>query len=412
MKLRIPAKATRSDGKKLELYRGRKARRFHLFVSDVEPQSKKMREGDRIKFQDGLLKDMDRRGRQAFKGDIALDLRLATTRHDAPQAHTIAKNLLDLFGTADSTLGGPDRKVLYHDDSQIHALSVSCRHGQDEPIIAVDVRSMSAFRDDLAIAGMADRDDYMDGRDRFEDMRTLREFIAEEASNRAALGCAKYEAMLQFYRWNAQNSALAYASVTTGSLAWLFDVPRRGIFNPFPKQWDTMFRSAPLRIELGELPTKPGESTQFKQRVQAEVAAFKQEWDWLMSPLAVPVALQLVVRPSPGMPRGVLHDLDNIVRDYLIPHFVPTFDTVSDFRWLFENMRDEKPATANRLWLDRMPPKGTRAGVTRYEAWRLPAAKKGEKGFVSAAIVLDDIVSGSLFQQIDRKIGEWAEKLD
>jgi len=31
---------------------------------------------------------------------------------------------------------------------------------------------------------------------------------------------------------------------------------------------------------------------------------------------------------------------------------------------------------------------------------------------VSAAIVLDDIVSGSLFQQIDREIGEWAEKLD
>jgi hypothetical protein len=411
MKFRIPAKTSRSDAKKLELYRGRKAKRLHLFVSDVEPQSKKMREGDRIKFQDSLLKDMDRRGRQAFKGDIALDLRLATTRHNAPQAHTIAKNLLDLFGSADPSLGGPDRKVLYHDDSQIHALSVSCRHGVDEPTIAVDVRSMSAFRD-LAIAGMSDRDDYMDGRDRSEDMRTLRDFIEQEASNKVALGDAKYDAMLQFYRWNAQSSALAYASVTTRSLAWLFDVPRRGILNPFPKQWDTMFRSAPLRIELGKLPMKPGESTKFKHRVQAEVAAFKVKWDWLISPLVVPVALQVVVRPSPGMPKGVLHDLDNIVRDYLIPHFVPTFGAVSDFRWLFESMREENPANADRLALDRMPPKGTRAGVTRYEAWRLPAAKKGEKGFVSAAIVLDDIVSGNLFEQIDREIGEWAEKLD
>lgn len=412
MKLRIPAKAIRSEAKELELYYGRKARRVHISVSDVEPQSKKMREGDRIKFQDSLLRDMDRRGRQAFKGDIVLNLRLATTRHDAPQAHTIARNLLDLFGTADSTLGGPDRKVLYHDDSQIHALSVSCRHGEDEPMIVVDVHSMSAFRADLAIAGMVDRDDFVDRDDRFEDMRTLREFIAKEAYNRAALGGTKYDAMLQFYRWNAQRSALAYASVTTGSLAWLFDVPRRGICNPFPKQWDTMFRSAPLRIELGELPTKPGESTQFKHRVQAEVAAFKQKWGWLISPLAVPVALQLVVRPSPGMPKGVLHDLDNIVRDYLIPHFVPSFGTVSDFRWLFEGMREENTATADRLELDRMPSKGTRAGVTRYEAWRLPAAKKGETGFVSAAIVLDDIVSGSLFEQIDREIDEWAEKLD
>lgn len=90
MKMRIPAKATHSDAKKLELYRGRKARRVHLFVSDIEPQSKKMRESERIKFQDSLLRHMDRRGWQAFKGDIALDLRLVTTRRDAPQAHTIA----------------------------------------------------------------------------------------------------------------------------------------------------------------------------------------------------------------------------------------------------------------------------------------------------------------------------------
>ncbi|MVT52579.1 hypothetical protein GPL17_19035 [Bradyrhizobium yuanmingense] len=71
--------------------------------------------------------DMDRRGRQAFMGDIAPDLRLATTRHDAPQAHTIAiaTNMLDLFGTADPSLGGPDRKVLYHDASQIHALPLA-----------------------------------------------------------------------------------------------------------------------------------------------------------------------------------------------------------------------------------------------------------------------------------------------
>ncbi|WP_396604545.1 hypothetical protein ACFLEY_05170 [Bradyrhizobium sp. YCK136] len=123
MKLRIPAKATRSDGKKLELYRGRKARRFHLFVSDVEPQSKKMREGDRIKFQDGLLKDMDRRGRQAFKGDIALDLRLATTRHDAPQAHTIAKNC--------STCSGrpipPSAALIVKSSTMTIARSTPCR---------------------------------------------------------------------------------------------------------------------------------------------------------------------------------------------------------------------------------------------------------------------------------------------
>ena len=35
MKLRIPAKVSRSGAKK-ELYRGRKAKRLHLFISEVE----------------------------------------------------------------------------------------------------------------------------------------------------------------------------------------------------------------------------------------------------------------------------------------------------------------------------------------------------------------------------------------
>lgn len=85
MKMRVPVKATHSDAKKLELYRGRKARRVHLFVSDIEPQSKKMRQSERIEFQDSLLRHMDRRGWRAFKGDIALDLRLVTTRRAPPR---------------------------------------------------------------------------------------------------------------------------------------------------------------------------------------------------------------------------------------------------------------------------------------------------------------------------------------
>jgi hypothetical protein len=57
------------------------------------------------------------------------------------------------------------------------------------------------------------------------------------------------------------------------------------------------------------------------------------------------------------------------------------------------------------------PPKGTRSGVTRYEAWRLPPAKRDERGFVSAAIVLDDPLTEDVFGQIDRHIDKWAEKL-
>ena len=49
------------------------------------------------------------------------------------------------------------------------------------------------------------------------------------------------------------------------------------------------------------------------------------------------------------------------------------------------------------------PPKGGRDGVTRYEAWRLPPAPKGETGFVSVSLVTDTHIRGDFFQQIDAK---------
>jgi hypothetical protein len=193
----------------------------------------------------------------------------------------------------------------------------------------------------------------------------------------------------------------------------LFDVPKTGIATPFPAMWNDMIQTSGLRMHIGELPTRSGEAALFRERVEASVADFKRRWDWLISPLVVPVALQLVVRPSPDTPKGVLHDLDNIVRDYLLPQIVPTFGTVSDHRWLidFEEIRRKDPRAAAWGGENPTPPKGTRSGVTRYEAWRLPPAKRGDRGFVSAAIVLDDPLTEDVFRQMDRHIDKWAEKL-
>jgi hypothetical protein len=405
----------KTKARRLELYRDRKERRLNLSFDDIEPQSKSMPKNARIDFQRRLLKDLHNQDRKPFKGDIALGLQLVTTRRDPPQAHTIAKNLLDLFGSADDSL--PTRKLLYNDDSQIHALAVSCVHGEAEPQISVGVRSMPAFREDLALAATALRDLELDDptqHEPYEEMRHFRDLIENEASHRSRLGDSLYDAFLKMNRWSTQQGVLSQASVTTATLALLFDVPKNGITNPFPAMWDEVFRDSALRLQVGELPTREGESTLFRQRIEAAVVAFKQKWDWLISPLVVPVALQLVVRPSPGTPRGVLHDLDNIVRSYLIPQIVPNFGTVSDHRWLidFDEMR-RKDAKMAAWWGDSpTPPKGTRMGVTRYEAWRLPAAKSGKKGFVSAAIVLDDPVVGDIFRQIDDQIGKWADNLN
>jgi hypothetical protein len=411
----------KSDVKRSDLYEGRKIRRVHIQIDGIEPQSKKMPAAVRVDFQRQVREGLRDLNRNTFKSRMALDLQLATTKHDAPQAHTIAKNLLDLMSQPEAALGTPSPELLYDDDSQIHALAVSCVHGEEHPNITIGARSMDSFLSDLALAAEAfrnlDMDDlaheYERERDR-EWIDQLRDLIRNEASHRRRLGNSLYDAFLKMTRWYGQRALLARATVTTADLALLFNVPKTGIATPFPAMWDQMFRTNGLRMHVGELPTQAGGSVLFKQQIEASITEFKETWDWLISPLVVPVALQAVVRPSASMPKGTLHDLDNVAGDYLLPKIVPTFGTVTDHRWTidFDELRRTDPKLADRWGDNPTPPKGTRSGVTRYEAFRLPAAKKGEKGFVSVAIVLDDQLSGDVFRQMDEQIEKWAAKLN
>jgi hypothetical protein len=106
--------------------------------------------------------------------------------------------------------------------------------------------------------------------------------------------------------------------------------------------------------------------------------------------------------------------LDNIVRDYLLPQIVPKFGTVTDHRWLidFEDLRQRDPKLAASWGPDPTPPKATRDGVTRYDAWRLPPAGQGETGFVSVALVAGTEFSGDFFRRSDDQIRRWADILE
>jgi hypothetical protein len=130
----------------------------------------------------------------------------------------------------------------------------------------------------------------------------------------------------------------------------------------------------------------------------------------IISPLVIAVALEVVVRPNAATPVAVLHDLDKIVRDYLLPRIIPSFSTVTDHRWTvdFAELRQRDPKLADQWGPNPTPPPGTKQGVTRYEAWRLPPVA-GEAGFVSVALVADMDARGGKFDQIDEWASKWAD---
>lgn len=405
-----------SDAGRLARFKKRKGRRVYISIHDIEPQSKKMPEAERIRFQTQVAEQLANAQRSTFNGDIALKLELATTSKNAPQAHTIAKNFLDLLGARHNAVKWPRRHLLYKDDSQIQGLSVSCHHGDSHPEIFVEARPFEVMLGDLELANDAIQRLEIESRTWYEHEResdwidSFRSTLRDEAKLRAKLGDSTYEAYLKMTRFYAQRALLAHSSVKLPILSWMYGRIQSASLSIGKEMWARMTTESRLRLQVGSLPVDKGDSTAFKESIRTEVAAFKKRWDWLISPLVVPVGLEVIVRPSPKTPPGVLHDLDNIVRDYLIPQIVPAFGTVTDYRWTIDyeqlKLNDSKLAESWRP----MPPAGTKAGVTRYEVWRLPAVD-GEPGFVTAALVADIDVAGDMMAIADRKIAEWSETL-
>ncbi|WP_201774010.1 hypothetical protein [Pseudoxanthomonas suwonensis] len=222
----------RSDAGALARFQKRSRRRVRVLIDDIEPQSKKMPGGERDKFQTAVAEQMALARRSAFRKDVALRLDLATTSKTAPQAHTIAKNLLDLLGEKRAGVDRPGRHLLYADDKQIQALSVSCRHGERNPGILIEARPFGAMLDDLELAAEATRIAEMTGdgwhradqdSDAIDDFRDLRR---NEPAERGRLGDELYDALFKMTRWSAQRALLSRSRLSIPVLSWLYGLPR------------------------------------------------------------------------------------------------------------------------------------------------------------------------------------------
>ena len=219
-------------------YRKRKRQRVHLLIDDLEPQSKKMPDKDRDQFQASIIRQLGQVKRKAFHGSIALKIDLSTTSKNPPQAHTIATNILDLLATRRSSVSGSDANLLYRDDSQIQALSVSCRHGQVCPVTSIEGRPLASMLDDLELAVYASREMEMDDPEIWGDEQekewpiTLKGLLQNETATRERLGDDLYEAYVKMCRWSAQRALLSRSSVDIPTLCWLYDRPKGQLTGP------------------------------------------------------------------------------------------------------------------------------------------------------------------------------------
>ncbi len=381
-------------------------RMFHLEAEGIEPRGKRtMPDGDKLRFQNAVLQGLLRRKRREFHSPLAISVRLKTSEKNPSHPHTIVKNLLDLLARPLPSLPTRRKALVYYDDSQISALSVTCNHGQVAPAIEMDVRPLRDLLDPLEEAwrsGWEDDDDdderWGKGRKLENDFGRFDNLEVNERYWRKQFGNEEYEAWLEITRQNLQNSFWGRSGLTPFDILMLFDLNGAGVHREPP--WDEVYSSSLLRIRLTELPQVHGQSAAGKSEIKTKLEEFRKKWRRLLTPLLVPVAVEVILRPPPLGRQKNIHDLDNVVRNYLLPRVAEALQPPSDYAF-----------TLRAVCRD-LPPLSTRIGFSRYETWRLPPAPEGSTGFVSLAIVADITGHDSVLHRIDGTIDRWVQSFD
>ncbi len=372
------------------------------------------------------MDQMQAQRRRAFRGPVALQLSVDTTEKNPPHVQTIAKNVLDLVGRPRHVLEAGRNGILYFDDEQVSAISVSRGRVAATPAVHIEIVALNDFLSDLDLAAHAlseldtccYRDDEMRALDSPWTVGELRRY---ERHLRAIFGDERYTLMLNMELGDAQHDLLRHAAISVRELAHLF-----GVFGLAPdlkqlhvgalsEQAVSMACSNPFRIPLAELPQRAGDSIAYKKHVAERLRALRDHYVSLFDPLRIPVALQVVVKPPPASQRRGKHDLDNVVRDYIVPAVLELFEPPSSFAQVVDpsGMHMHAPAFYHPM-LSHMPKSTPSAsvGVTRYEAYRVPRdGQDTSPGFVCVAVVPDVALGSGLLSRVDRPIIEWEDQV-
>lgn len=427
---------------RLLLHRSRRRRRITLDIRGIEPRGKKsMPESDKLAFQREVLRQLKEKSRSAFRGPLMLSVSLSTTHRTPNHAPKVAKNLLDLLGKPLATSRTSRKAILYRDDAHVEGLTVVCKHGQSAPRIIITAVPFEAFLQDLGLAMYA-RDCTPSASERRSDrlaaeiemaesaLWCFRQLRHQEHAWRTRLGGPRYELDFQYWQTRAQQWLFGRPPISVSELGdfygahgWELDVGRLPVRLSSEQEADLQDDS--FRITLPELPQREGTSRDYLRLVDEKLRAFQERFAWVLTPLRIPVGLQVLVKPPPPERARGPNDLDNVLSYYLIrrtvdllePPYAASLYDLNEMR-AATSIEEIRAATAvpdplgHCLSHRSTVPASARIGLTRYEAWRLPRAQGDTTpGFVSMCLVADRALEADTLGLIDSTIGD-LEELD
>jgi Holliday junction resolvase RusA-like endonuclease len=299
-----------------------------LYSFDFEPKSKEgMRNPEKVVFQQELLKQIKERGKQAYRGKIVVNLSFHATNRNPPQVHTVTKNFLDLFSSPLPETKIKRKSLVYQDDKQIAYLAVRYFIGDDKPYVSVQAKPFRDFLLDLEVINsfLLDEDTNRHSENDDDNWDNYNDLLRNKDRYIRLIGQKGYKGMLESCKILLQGNLIKQSMLKLRDIVILYiglgpsndfcnskdrkiDNFIAGINNTV-REWILKF---PLRVLLPQVPTKPGDTNNFRIKVRESIKSYKNQFR-ILSKIIMPIYMEVLYKP-PCVSQGFSKDLDNIMK--------------------------------------------------------------------------------------------------
>lgn len=428
-------------------YKWRQRHHWSHYLFNMEPKSKKaMKKPEKVLFQQEILKQMKELHRTAYRSKIVAEFDIMPTSQNPPHIHTAMKNILDLFSKPLPESGIRRKGLVYQDDKQIAYLSVNYHLGNAIPLISASFVPLKNFLEDLKLteeilAGEYDEFDYFDRRDFLEDIKEFedlneepnedllwdehRNLLRNKESYIKNFGQTIYESLIKLDRKQLQENFLKKCRLGVRNLYTLYraagEVSKfENLFNSDMQEWSQNLTrdlvqwivDSPVKIQLSRVPIKEGETQKFKDQIKDSLKKYKERFP-ILNPLYIPVSLEVIYKPPP-VSAGFFKDLDNIMREHILPIFNEEFKPPPTFISTIEldKISDKTLREKFQQKIDGLP-KSVKYSVTGYEIIEIPRHQKDrDNGFINIGITTSLFRSSSNLKNVNSIIEKWYQYHD
>lgn len=410
-------------------YQWRRMRGYNYYIFDREPLGQRTTNAQKAEFQHEILEKMKEHNRRSYRSKIVAEIWLDPTVQNPPHIHTAMKKLLDIFGNPLPESGIKRKGLIYQNDNQISYLSVRYHLGSGERGIRAKFAPFRHFVDNLKLAYEILSGHYDDYIDRYEFEREMEEldgyrddhnfsdaiedFRRHEAEKERFLehfSIKAYNSMHFMNKIRAQEALLSMSKLSVNDLYNVFntseifqnDVRLREIAE-IVAGWVT---GSSIRIQLPSLPTEEGQRNQYKEQIREYMRGFRTHYD-ILQPLYIPVIIEVIYKP-PIASVGFYKDLDNIIRDFILPIFHDEFKPPPTHGSVFSSAEYEDGDPLEGMIRD--IPKSVPYSVAGYEIVEIPRHPNDEEdGFLVVGLSPGSYANHSLWYRIDEVIEKWGE---